>query len=218
MQTNFGFEIPTILEDVCKPHKMALLVYDMQVGIAAQLPDGAKFIQQVKTIVDIARTYQLRTFFSRHTTLPNQVAGVSQLRSAMALQQVNDVAEVKPNFLPNSPAHEIVPELAPLSSEVVFDKLKMSAFVGSYLDLALKDVRVEAVAIAGAVLEFGIEPTVRHAADLGYIPVLIADACYSFSLENKKRSLDSLRSVGIVTDTLTFKKCGIASSSKMKFL
>jgi biuret amidohydrolase len=60
------------------------------------------------------------------------------------------------------------------------------------------------VAIVGAVLEFGIEPTVRHAADLGYISVLIQDACYSFSAENKARSLQNLQSASLVTDSSTF--------------
>lgn len=186
--------------------KMALLVYDMQVGIIQQLPDSAAFVQQVKMVVDAARTHQIRTFFSRHTTLPNQVAGVSQLKSAMALQRVTDVAEVKPNFLANSAAHTITPELSPLPSEVAFDKLTMSAFVGSYLDLALRDARVEAVVIVGAVLEFGIEPTMRHAADLGYVPVLIQDACYSFSEQNRERSLLNLRSIGLTTNVETFNK------------
>ncbi|PLZ84335.1 isochorismatase [Fischerella muscicola CCMEE 5323] len=206
MQTAFGLDIPMTLEDVCNPEKMALLVYDMQVGIAQQLPDSAGFIQQVKAIVDAARTHQMRIFFSRHTTLPNEVAGVSQLKAAMALQRVNNVSEVKPNFLPDSPSHAIVPQLSPLPSEVAFDKLTMSAFVGSYLDLALRDVRIQAVAIIGAVLEFGIEPTVRHAADLGYVPVLIQDACYSFSEQNRARSLDNLRSIALITETNTFNK------------
>lgn len=71
MQTAFGLNIPMTLEDVCNPQTMALLVYDMQVGIAQQLPDGSPFIQRVKNIVDTARAQQMRVFFSRHTTLPN---------------------------------------------------------------------------------------------------------------------------------------------------
>jgi biuret amidohydrolase len=206
MQTAFGLNIPMTLEDVCHPQKMALLVYDMQVGIAQQLPNSTEFIQQVKTVLDAARSRQMRVFFSRHTTLPTEVAGVSQLKGAMALQRVTNVADVKPNFLPDSPPHAIVPELKPLPSEVAFDKLTMSAFVGSYLDLALRDARIEAIAIVGAVLEFGIEPTVRHGADLGYLPVLIEDACYSFSEENRARSLLNLQMVSLTTNVSTFSK------------
>jgi biuret amidohydrolase len=204
MQTAFGLDIPMTLEDICNPQKMALLVYDMQVGIAAQLPNSAQFIQQVKKTVDAARAQQMRVFFSRHTTLPTAIAGVAQLKGAMALQRVANVSEVQPNFLPGSAAHSIVPELTPLASEVAFDKLMMSAFVGSYLDLALRDARIEAVAIVGAVLEFGIEPTMRNAADLGYSSLLITDACYSFSEQNRSRSISNLQSVGLMTDSDTF--------------
>jgi biuret amidohydrolase len=204
MQTAFGLNIPMTLEDICNPQKIALLVYDMQVGIAAQLPNNSQFIQQVKKVVDTARSQQMRVFFSRHTTLPTAVAGVAQLKGAMALQRVTNASDVQPNFLPGSAAHAIVPDLAPLASEVAFDKLMMSAFVGSYLDLALRDARIEAVAIVGAVLEFGIEPTVRNAADLGYSPLLITDACYSFSEQNRSRSLSNLQSVCLMTDTNTF--------------
>jgi biuret amidohydrolase len=204
MQTAFGLNIPMTLEDICNPQKMALLVYDMQVGIAEQLPNSSQFIQQVKKIVDAARSQQMRVFFSRHTTLPTAVAGVAQLKGAMALQRVTNVSDVQPNFLPSSAAHAIVPEIAPSASEVAFDKLMMSAFVGSYLDLALRDARIEAVAVVGAVLEFGIELTMRNAADLGYIPLLISDACYSFSEQNRSRSISNLQSVGLMTDTNTF--------------
>jgi biuret amidohydrolase len=56
------------------------------------------------------------------------------------------------------------------------------------------------------VLEFGIEPTVRHAADLGYVPVLIQDACYSFSEQSRGRSLENLQSICLTTDVGTFNK------------
>lgn len=72
MQTAFGLNIPMTLEDVCSPQKMALLVYDMQVGIAQQLPDSAAFIQQVKTVIEAARSHQMRIFFS-HVTLHYQL-------------------------------------------------------------------------------------------------------------------------------------------------
>ncbi|MGG6269860.1 cysteine hydrolase family protein [Leptolyngbya sp. AN03gr2] len=205
MRTAFGLDIPMTLEDVCHPEKMALLVYDMQVGVAQQLPGAVEFIAQVKQVVEAARSHKIRVFFSRHTTLPKEIAGVSQLKGAMALQRVSTVAEVQPNFLPDSAAHAIVPDLAPLPSEVAFDKLTMSAFVGSYLDLALRDARIEAIAVVGAVLEFGIEPTIRNGADLGYTSVLISDACFSFSEQNRARSLSNLQSAGLITDSNTFK-------------
>lgn len=81
----------------------------------------------------------------------------------------------------------------------------MSFFVGTPLEMALRDCGVSAIAIVGVVLEVGIEPTVRHAGDLGFLPVLVADACGSMNGEARQRSLDALAfgRATIVTDTAT---------------
>ncbi|MEU9367109.1 isochorismatase family protein [Streptomyces avermitilis] len=42
-------------------------------------------------------------------------------------------------------------------------------------------------------LEIGIEPTVRHAADLGYVPVIDTDACGGGNGDAAERSLTALR-------------------------
>ena len=36
----FGLDIPQTLEDVCDPTRLALVVYDMQVGIVNQIKNG----------------------------------------------------------------------------------------------------------------------------------------------------------------------------------
>jgi len=48
----------------------------------------------------------------------------------------------------------------------VFDKLAMSAFEDP-LQFALRDREITTLAICGIALEICIEPTIRHAADLG---------------------------------------------------
>ena len=40
MEECFGLTIPQTLEEVCDPTRVALIIYDMQVGIVSQLPDG----------------------------------------------------------------------------------------------------------------------------------------------------------------------------------
>jgi biuret amidohydrolase len=59
--------------------------------------------------------------------LPTHMAGVSALRTAMARQRVNTVAEVQPFLLRASAGFELVLELAPTSDELVLDKISMSA-------------------------------------------------------------------------------------------
>jgi nicotinamidase-related amidase len=99
-----------------------------------------------------------------------------------------------------------VPELKPLPSEAILDKLAMSAFEGTPLGFALRDCGITAVAIVGIAMEIGIEPTARHAADLGIIPVVIEDACGAGHADAAQRSCEALRFGGdaIMTDTEAF--------------
>jgi nicotinamidase-related amidase len=54
--------------------------------------------------------------------------------------------------------------------------------VPARLDIALRDCGVNAFIIVGIATEIGIEPTVRHGADLGYVPIIVTDACGAGSL------------------------------------
>jgi nicotinamidase-related amidase len=87
----------------------------------------------------------------------------------------------------------------------VLDKITMSAFAGTPLDIVLRDCGITAFAIAGVAMEVGIEPTVRHAADLGYLPIVIQDACGAGNVAAAERSLAALRYAGntLFTDTTT---------------
>jgi biuret amidohydrolase len=93
-----------------------------------------------------------------------------------------------------------------LPSEAIFDKIAMSAFEGTPLDIALRDCGINAFAIVGIAMEIGIEPTVRHGADLGYIPVVIQDACGFGHSDAAARSIASLEFAGdaLLTDADTF--------------
>jgi nicotinamidase-related amidase len=93
---------------------------------------------------------------------------------------------------PDAPQTQLVPELAPEAGEPVFDKLGMSAFVGTPVETVLRDRRLTTVVVVGAVLEIGIEPTAGHAADLGFLPVVIYDACGIVEREAAARAVASL--------------------------
>jgi len=196
MQRAYGLQVPQGLEEICDPHRLALIVYDMQVGILNQIRDNAAVTAKVVEVLRAAREAGVRIFFSRHMSLPKELMGVSQLRTAMAWQRVTAVEEVRSRFLRDTPGFQLLPEVTPLDSEAVFDKITMSAFEGTFLDIALRDCGINAFLIAGVAMEVGIEPTVRHAADLGYIPIVVTDACGCGHAEAAERAVASLRYAG----------------------
>lgn len=202
MERAYGLDIPRTLEETLSPERTALIVYDMQVGILRQLPYAQEVVAKVQRVLTSARNAGMRVFFMRHLSLPKEVAGVFGLQMAMRWQRVTRVEDITPWFLRDSPGFPITPDLEPLPSEGVFDKITMSAFEGTPLNIALRDCAVNSLIIVGVATEIGIEPTVRHGADLGYIPVVVTDACGAGDEAAGKRSLESMAFIGdaLLTD------------------
>jgi nicotinamidase-related amidase len=209
-----GLTVPRSLDEVCRPERLGLLVYDMQVGILEQVPDRETVVQNVQMVLAAARAASVRTYFTRHVTLPVKLMGVAQLRMWRAWQRVDRLDEVRSPFLPGAPQTQIVPELRPNENEAVLDKLTLSAFAGTPLELALRGAAVDAIAIVGVATEIGIEPTVRHAGDLGFIPLVVTDACAAGDAEAGERSIEMLRFLGdaLLTDLVGFRDALAARS------
>ena len=206
MQRAFGLDIPQTLEDLCDPTRLALVVYDMQVGIVKQIENGQQITDNVVRVLEAARRTGIRVLFTRHMSLPKELMGLSQFRMAMAWQQVKAPEQVQPWFLRDAPGFHLIPEMNPSPTEAIFDKISMSAFEGTPLNMTLRDCGIIAFAIVGIALEIGIEPTVRHGADLGYIPVVVKDACGFGHRDAADRSIAALEFAGdaLLTNVDTF--------------
>ncbi len=88
-----GLEIRQTLEDACHPRLVALLVYDMQVGILGQIEDGEAVTRRVRDVLQAARAAGVRTVFVRHVTMPRRLMGAAQLRMWKAWQRRESAAE-----------------------------------------------------------------------------------------------------------------------------
>src|SRR4051795_1302211 len=145
--------------------------------------------------------------------MPAELAGTFQLRQAKIWQGKDSAADTRPLIPHGSPGFEIVPELEPQPQDAVLDKITMSAFEGTPLDIVLRDCGVRAYVIAGVALEVGIEPTVRHAADLGYVPVVVRDACGAGNAAAATRAVDTLAFAGDAMFADTEQVCAALSAS-----
>src|SRR5579883_2432812 len=98
-----GLTIPRTAAELCDPAQAALIVYDMQVGILRQISGGDRVTAQVGRLLEAARSRGMRTFFTRHMSLPVNLMGVFQMRQAMAWQRKARPEDVAPWFLRDSP-------------------------------------------------------------------------------------------------------------------
>jgi biuret amidohydrolase len=191
-----GLEVPTTLAEACRPERTALVLYDLQEGILRQIADREEVLARAAALLQAAREADVRVLFVRHVTLPVALMGASQMRMWLAWQGASTPEAVLSPFPPDAPQSQIVAEVSPRSGEAVFDKLTMSAFEGTPLTFVLRDCGVTTVVLGGVALEIGIEPTARHAADLGFIPVIATDACGAGDAEAGRRTLEALGFLG----------------------
>ena len=74
MDHAFGVSIPLTIDEVCRPDRTALLVYDMQVGIVSQIPTGGRspgrFAGSFRRLVRAARL-----FYSAHVVADRGCGG-----------------------------------------------------------------------------------------------------------------------------------------------
>lgn len=205
MDCSFGVDIPETLAELCTPSRTALLIYDMQVGVVSQVREGQQIVERVGRLIQSARLARIRVVYSRHYFMPKVWSGVAQLRMAKTWQRVQRAADVQDRLLHGSPEFQVVDELAPRPGDAVIDKIAMSAFEGTPLPVLMRDLGLVSFLVAGIALEVGIEPTARHGADLGFIPVVVRDACGFGNAEAAQRSLLALKYAGdtFLTDLAT---------------
>jgi nicotinamidase-related amidase len=134
----------------------ALLIIDMQVGLfhGPEKPhDGERVLANIQHLIAQARQQNVPILAVRHTG-----------------PQGSPIAS-------GSPLWQLLPELE-LNVEVdsLFDKSRPNAFHGTELAQQLNSRKIENLYIVGMKTQFCIDSTCRAAADLGFKPLLVADA------------------------------------------
>jgi nicotinamidase-related amidase len=75
------------------------------------------------------------------------------------------------------PTAEIDPELTPQPGDVVVRKQRVSAFTGTNLDMILRSNDIDTLLLTGILTQGVVLSTLRHAADMDYRAVVVADGC-----------------------------------------
>ncbi len=208
-----GLDIPDTLAEALDPATLALIVYDMQNGVLNQISGADQVLANVRALLEVARRRGVRTIFTRHYFMPRELAGVYQLRQAKVWQGKDRAADTVPLIPHGSAGFQLVDGLDPRSGEAVIDKITMSAFEATPLDIVLRDCGVRSYLIAGVATEVGIEPTVRHSTDLGYIPVVVRDACGAGDQVAGERALAGIAFAGDAFIADTDEVCAILAAA-----
>jgi nicotinamidase-related amidase len=89
-------------------------------------------------------------------------------------------------------------DFAPLSGEAILTKHRVNAFIGTPLDLLLRNSGISRVAVVGCSTDVGVQTTARAAHDLDYACTVIGDCCIAPSDEDHAPTLRMLTKVANV--------------------
>jgi nicotinamidase-related amidase len=185
--------VPLQIDDFIQRERAALVMWDMQKGLAGQAPDCSTIVQNARRLIDAAERLQIPVIWSRQIAPPLEMTTGPFLLWLMRKQNVNHPSKLKPAMQRGMEETEFVDGLSPSSHHIVLEKSQPSLFVDTPLAIRLKAMDRDTLVIAGVATDIGIEFTCRHAAALGYYSVVAQDATGSYTRESHERSLAFLR-------------------------
>ena len=152
-----------------EPARTALLIMDVQLGIVNRIDDAEALLGRLGVALEAARDAGLTVVYVKigfRAGYPE----VSPRNRAFA-----GLAESGAFVLGES--SEIHPAVAPVASDIVVVKRRVSAFAGSDLDVVLRARGVERLVLSGIATSGVVLSTLRAAADLDFAITVLRDGC-----------------------------------------
>ena len=178
-----GKQIASTLAELVAPGRVALLLWDMEYGIAPNAFNFKEILPNLQRLAASARRGGVPVYYSvQHGfDLLKEEAPV-WVRVRMKRAKASDPKQLL-GEKENPHDSEIVAELAPEPQDSVFHKRRPDGFVGTDFDLMLRSKGVKTIVIGGVATEGGVEGTARSARNLGYDVVVLRDGVGSRNRE-----------------------------------
>ena len=186
-------KVPLGTEDFLDPRRVALVMWDMQKGLAGQTAEIEKISKAAKALILAADQAEIPVIWSRHVLPSVELIPGPFLLFLMKKQKVEHPRLLAPTMQRGMVETEFIPDLGPAQHHIVIEKSQPSLFIDTPVDLRLKTMGRDTIVVAGVATDIGVEFTCRHAAALGYYSVVVEDATAAYTCEAHEGSLDFLR-------------------------
>jgi nicotinamidase-related amidase len=153
-----------------RPDHIALLVMDVQNAITGMLKDSRSYFQCLNDAIQAAREQGIPVIF----------AVIGFRKGYPEISAGNKSFSTLKDRLPGLDSKEastVHAAIAPLPDEVIITKKRVSAFMGSDLEVVLRSRGIEHLVLTGIATSGVVLSTLREAADKDYRLTVLADCC-----------------------------------------
>lgn len=189
--TELDDQLPQSAADVMVPGKTALLLWDLQNGLAGQAPTVDRLSDVWRKLMAGARENGVLIVRSHHLApRPDLMDPVTRWRITRRKHGENRPQQY---MQPGGEDTAFLPGFEPEPDELVIQKAVPSLFHNTQADARLRAAGITTLVLAGVATDIGIDFTARHAQALGYFTVLAEDALASYTQEAHDHAMAILR-------------------------
>ena len=173
--------------------RAALLIIDMQNDFVL---DGAPLrVAQARTI--IPNIVEVLTGFRKKRYPVFHILRVHRRDGSDVEITRQELFRKHPFAVEGTHGAAVIDELSPLAGEYVIRKIRMSAFIGTELDLMLRNIGIEELVIAGIQTPNCVRTTVFDAIAYNYPVILITDAIGAQSDDIHEANVRDMANIGV---------------------
>ena len=187
--------------------KTALVIIDMQRdflepgGFGASLGNDVGLLRSAiapcQALLASARALGMLVIHTREGHLPDlSDAPPAKVMRGKPELRIGSLGPMGRILIRGEPGHGIIPELAPITGEIIIDKPGKGAFYRTELGDVLQEQRIENLLVCGGTTEVCVHTTVREGNDRGYRCVVVGDACASYFPEFHRVALAMVSAQG----------------------
>jgi nicotinamidase-related amidase len=173
--------------------RAALLIIDMQNDFV--LDSAPLKVAQAKAVIpkilEVLREFRARSLPVFHIVRVHRSDG-----SDVEITR-KDLFRKQPFAVEGTPGARVIDELSPLPGEYVIPKIRMSAFIGTELDLMLRNLGISELVVTGIQTPNCIRTTVFDAIAYNYPVTLVNDAVGAQSGDIHQANVRDMANIGV---------------------
>jgi nicotinamidase-related amidase len=163
--------------------KTAIIVIDMLndfVTGSLKCERAPRIIPNIQRLLNFARKRGMPVIYTNDTHLPG----------------IDEEFELWPQHaVVGTKGAEVIDELKPRKGDYVIQKRRYSAFFGTYLDLLLRELKVDTLVLVGLVTNVCIQNTAADAFFRGYRIIVPEDCVEAISEEVQKSGIEYMKTI-----------------------